>query len=194
MKLGTNAIKLVDNYCTWLREKTQLKEKAAAVEITTPFLDLHNDYIQIYLINSDDSLLLTDGGDTINDLEMSGCNLNAPKRQNMLQATLNGFGVSLVNGELQVKANESNFPAQKHNLLQAILTVNDLFFVSRTNVQNFFSKDVWLWLEDNDIRYVPDATFSGKSNFNHRFDFVIPHSKNAPERIIRTTDSKTKCN
>lgn len=45
MKLGTNAIKLVDNYCTWLREKTQLKEKAAAVEITTPFLDLHNDYI-----------------------------------------------------------------------------------------------------------------------------------------------------
>ena len=125
---------------------------------------------------------------------MSGCNLNAPKRQNMLQATLNGFGVSLVNGELQVKANESNFPAQKHNLLQAILTVNDLFFVSRTNVQNFFSKDVWLWLEDNDIRYVPDATFSGKSNFNHRFDFVIPHSKNAPERIIRTTDSKTKCN
>ena len=91
---------------------------------------------------------------------MSGCNLNAPKRQNMLQATLNGFGVSLVNGELQVKANESNFPAQKHNLLQAILTVNDLFFVSRTNVQNFFSKDVWLWLEDNDIRYVPDATFS----------------------------------
>ena len=91
---------------------------------------------------------------------MSGCNLNAPKRQNMFQATLNGFGVSLVNGELQVKANESNFPAQKHNLLQAILTVNDLFFVSRTNVQNFFSKDVWLWLEDNDIRYVPDATFS----------------------------------
>ena len=53
MRLNANAAKLVDNYYSWLRERTQLKDLDRAVEITTPFLDRHNDYIQIYLINSE---------------------------------------------------------------------------------------------------------------------------------------------
>ena len=110
----------------------------------------------------------------------------------ILHTTLNGFGVSLVDGALQVKANETNFPSQKHNLLQAILAVNDLFYVARANVQNFFSEDVSLWLDENNVRYVPDATFAGKSNFNHKFDFIIPRSKVAPERIIRAINNPSK--
>lgn len=192
MRLNANAAKLVDEYYAWLRQRTKVKDLNSAVEITTPFLDRHNDYIQIYLLNSDGGLLLSDDGYTISDLEMSGCQLNTPKRIEALNTTLNGFGVSLVDGELQVRANETDFPSKKHNLLQAILAVNDLFYVARTNVQNFFNEDVGLWLENNGIRYVPDATFSGKSNFNHRFDFIIPKSKYAPERIIKTINNPSK--
>ena len=192
MTLSTNATQLVENYYAWLKERTQLKNLDTAVEITTPFLDRHNDYIQIYLLNSEGGLLLSDDGYTISDLELSGCNLNTRKRMEILHTTLNGFGVSLVDGALQVKANETNFPSQKHNLLQAILAVNDLFYVTRANVQNFFSEDVSLWLDENNVRYVPDATFAGKSNFNHKFDFIIPRSKVAPERIIRAINNPSK--
>lgn len=187
-----SASELVNNYRAWLKEKPQLKNLDTAVEITTPFLDRHNDYIQIYLLNSEGGLLLSDDGYTISDLELSGCNLNTRKRMEILHTTLNGFGVSLVDGALQVKANETNFPSQKHNLLQAILAVNDLFYVARANVQNFFSEDVSLWLDENNVRYVPDATFAGKSNFNHKFDFIIPRSKVAPERIIRAINNPSK--
>ena len=192
MTLSTNATQLVENYYAWLKERTQLKNLDTAVEITTPFLDRHNDYIQIYLLNSEGGLLLSDDGYTISDLELSGCNLNTRKRMEILHTTLNVFGVSLVDGALQVKANETNFPSQKHNLLQAILAVNDLFYVARANVQNFFSEDVSLWLDENNVRYVPDATFAGKSNFNHKFDFIIPRSKVAPERIIRAINNPSK--
>lgn len=192
MTLSTNATQLVENYYAWLKERTQLKNLDTAVEITTPFLDRHNDYIQIYLLNSEGGLLLSDDGYTISDLELSGCNLNTRKRMEILHTTLNSFGVSLVDGALQVKANETNFPSQKHNLLQAILAVNDLFYVARANVQNFFSEDVSLWLDENNVRYVPDATFAGKSNFNHKFDFIIPRSKVAPERIIRAINNPSK--
>lgn len=188
----SSASELVNNYRTWLKEKPQLRNLDATVEITTPFLDRHNDYIQIYLLNSEGGLLLSDDGYTISDLELSGCNLNTRKRMEILHTTLNGFGVSLVDGALQVKANETNFPSQKHNLLQAILAVNDLFYVARANVQNFFSEDVSLWLDENNVRYVPDATFAGKSNFNHKFDFIIPRSKVAPERIIRAINNPSK--
>jgi len=34
-------------------------------EITTPFLDNHNDHIQIYIKKSDSRLILTDNGQTI---------------------------------------------------------------------------------------------------------------------------------
>lgn len=37
---------LLDNYSLWLRDKTTLRQiDENWVEITTPFLDRHNDYI-----------------------------------------------------------------------------------------------------------------------------------------------------
>jgi hypothetical protein len=40
---------LINEYSNWLKDKTALKEIADFVEITTPYLDRHNDYFQIYV-------------------------------------------------------------------------------------------------------------------------------------------------
>ena len=64
---------LLDDYATWLRDKTSLRQVSDWVEITTPYLDRHNDYIQIYAKRTDGGLVLTDDGYTIDDLEQSGC-------------------------------------------------------------------------------------------------------------------------
>lgn len=120
---------LVDQYRSWLKEKTAIRQVGECVEITTPFLDRHNDYIQIYAKPEKDGFLLTDDGLTIQDLAMSGCALDSPKRQNLLRIALAGFGVQLENGQLVVHARSDNFPLRKHNLIQAILAVNDLFFL-----------------------------------------------------------------
>jgi hypothetical protein len=97
------------------------------VEITTPFLDRHNDYIQIYVRSTGGIYELSDDGHTINDLEASGCNLETDKRQELLRLTLNGFNVDVKNGQLQTKATAYNFSFRKHAMVQAILAVNDLF-------------------------------------------------------------------
>ena len=39
---------LLDQYMKWLKDKTALRQIEDWVEITTPYLDRHNDYIQIY--------------------------------------------------------------------------------------------------------------------------------------------------
>lgn len=98
-----------------------------AMEITAPYLDRNNDYIQIYLKKEDEGYLLTDGGSTITGLIQEGCSIDTPKRQRLLQLTLNSYGVVENNGALQVKATPDNFALQKHFLLQAILAVNDMF-------------------------------------------------------------------
>ena len=94
---------LLDNYVKWLREKTRLRQVDDWVEITTPYLDRHNDYLQIYTRKEDGGYVLMDDGYVIDDLETSGCKLDSPKRQELLQTVLNGYGVQLIDGTLQVR-------------------------------------------------------------------------------------------
>lgn len=121
--------KLLDDYVAWFKDKTQLRQVDQWVEITTPYLDRHNDYIQIYARKSGDGYTLTDDGYTIGDLEQTGCKLNSPKRQELLKMTLNGFGVQLADQRLEVHTSPDNFALRKHNLVQAILAVNNIFDV-----------------------------------------------------------------
>jgi len=189
----TDIQKLIDDYAKWLRDKTQIRQvKNEWVEITTPHLDRHNDYLQIYAKKERDGYTLTDDGYILNDLEMSGCSLESPKRQEILNMTLAGFGVQRIKNMLQVEATTSNFSLKKHNLLQAMLAVNDMFFLSAPHVSSFFYEDVVRWLDVCEIRYTPRVKFSGKTGFDHMFDFVVPKSKVQPERLLQAVNAPKK--
>ena len=123
--------KLLEGYFTWLHDRTSLCEVDGQwMEITTPYLDRHNDHIQIYAKETDNGFLLTDSGYTIGDLRSSGCELNSPTRQDLLKTILNGFGIRLQDDTLEVCAKSDDFALRKHNLVQAILAVNDIFYLS----------------------------------------------------------------
>ena len=155
------AKKLVDNYALWLKESTDLRQVDKYVEITTPFLDRHNDHIQLYLSKEDESFMLTDDGYTLSDLSISGCEVDTEKRKQLLTQTLNGFGVTRLGDALTVKTDLTRFPQKKHNLLQAILAVNDLFYTASPLVLSLFLEDVQAWLDKNEIRYTPNIPVCG---------------------------------
>ena len=105
--------------------------------------------------------------------------------------TLNGFGVKLNADALEVHATTESFPLRKHNLIQAILAVNDLFYLANPIVESLFYEDVVAWLDDNDVRYTPKAKFTGTSGLDHLFDFVVPKSRRQPERIVEAIKTNT---
>ena len=177
---------LLDQYWAWLQDRTSFRDLEKWVEITTPYLDRHNDYLQIYAKCSDGEFVLSDDGYTIEDLEQSGCKIDSPMRIQLLHTALSGFGVELIDGSLSIRASTDNFAMQKHNLVQAMLAVNDLFYLAKPTVENLFYEDVIMWLDRNDIRYTPSIKFAGKSGYDHQFDFVIPKSRVQPERILRS--------
>ncbi len=186
---------LVSHYYDWLKAKTSWRNINGWAEITTPYLDRHNDYIHIYLREVDGEYALTDDGCTIADLIQSGCPLDSPRRKALLHSTLNGFGVQLgENSTLEVKATPETFALRKHSLLQAILAVNDLFYIARSNVESFFFEDVALWLDGADVRYTPKVGFMGHSRYTHQFDFAIPKLRSQPERILRVINNPNKDN
>lgn len=177
--------KLTEEYHAWLREKTSLRAIGDWVVITAPFLDRHNDFIQIYVRRTSDGFFLTDDGETIDDLESSGCTLDSPKRKSLLRTTLNGFGVQLdKNNALVVRTTAMDYPLKKHNLLQAMLAVNDLFYLATPMVKSFFVEDVEAWLKLSEIRFVSGIKLPGRSGYDHLYNFIIPESRNAPERVL----------
>jgi hypothetical protein len=184
--------RLLDQYSAWLRDKTSLRQVKDWVEITTPYLDRHNDYLHIYARRRDGGFLLTDDGYVIEDLERSGCKLDSPKRKKLLDITLNGFGVALIGTALEVHATPDNFPLRKHSLVQAMLAVNDLFHLATPMVTSLFYEDVVAWLDLNEVRYTPKVKFTGKSGYDHLFDFVIPKSRVQPERILRAINRPSR--
>ncbi len=64
----TDIERLLDKYIAWLKDKTALRQIGDWVEITTPYLDRHNDYLQIYARSENGGYLLTDDGYTVEDL------------------------------------------------------------------------------------------------------------------------------
>ncbi len=185
--------KLLHDYRTWLLDRTTLRQvNGDWVEITTPYLDRHNDALQIYVRADNGGYVLTDDSYTTHDLEASGCNLHTDKRQDLLKMTLNGFGVKLQNEALVVHATVETFPLRKHSLIQAMLAVNDLFYLAKPVVESLFFEDVVSWLDVNEVRYTPRVKFTGASGYDHLFNFVIPKSRKEPERIVQALNRPTR--
>ena len=185
---------LTDEYFEWLRENTNLRLVEDWVEITTPYLDRHNDCIQIYAKRTEVGFEISDDGYTLYDLETSGCKIDTPKRRALLNMTLNGFGVVVEDDAILVRASVDDFALRKHNLLQAMLTINDMFYLASATIKSLFYEEVVAWLDESDIRYTSNLKFSGKTGYDHRFDFVLPKSKLHPERILFSINSPNREN
>jgi Domain of unknown function DUF1828/Domain of unknown function DUF1829 len=186
---------VINDYLKWIKDNTIVKtiEEGKICSISTPFLDRHNDHLDIYLLKNNGNYKLTDSGYTIADLKMSGFEVNTPKRESILRTTLNGFGVKINgNNELYIDATSNNIGQKKHALLQAILSVNDMFNLAQETIHSLFKEDVELFFRSNDIVFSKDIKITGKTGFDHNIDFLIPSTRTKPERLIKAINTPKK--
>jgi len=183
---------LVEAYIAWLKEGLSAESLQGACELTTPFLDRHNDHIQIYAQKTGGKIVLSDDGYILSDLRTSGVDVNTPKRRAVLEAALNGFGVRWHDNRLEVDASERNLGQRLHSLVQAMLAVNDMFVMAQPRVASLFWEDVRDFLDASDVRYNSRVKISGRTGYDHGIDFLIPKSRNRPERIVQAIGSPAK--
>lgn len=74
-------------------------------------------------------------------------------------------------------------------LIQAIMSISDMFMLSTNRVTSVFVEDVEKYLNDNDVRYISNATFNGASGFTHNFEFVISKSRKAGKRFVKVINN-----
>ncbi|MGY0374435.1 DUF1829 domain-containing protein [Clostridium sp. JNZ J1-5] len=189
--------KLIESYYNWLKENTIINTIGEYTEVTTPFLDRHNDCIQFYIKKlPNNEIFLTDDGYVLNDLEDSGFTFNTLKRKNILNDILKVYHIDKKDDCLTIVTSEKDFPQRKHFYIQGILAINDLYNINKNNVASLFAEDVAKFLEENDILYNDNVKITGKSGYDHNIDYILPpnRKKNTPEKYIKVINNPSKNN
>ncbi len=171
--------KIIDEYMQFLRARMSYREADNGWQvITTPFLDMYNDAIEIYCKAKDDQkIIFSDGGETLNKLELAGITFNRRgKRKNIFDSILLNYGVKLKNEEIFVEVEDMRKVASaKHNLLQAIIEISDMYVMS-TNLNEgskTFNEKVQKYFRDNNVVVTPKFSAKSKVGLEFTFDFQI---------------------
>ena len=185
----------INQYYDWLKTKTYTKEdeQSGWFAVTTPFLGLFNDPIEIYMKMEDDTILMSDDGITIKNLELAGASITrSPKRKEWLDFILLNYGVTIDNGELLVKAKQADFSQKKHNLICAISEITDMEITAKHIVSSLFRDDVKQLLDEQEIIYTPQFITKGSSGIEFTFDFQIAGRNK--ELVLKSFNSLNKIN
>jgi len=185
----------ITEYYKWLRDSTLIEknEETGWYAITTPFIGLFNDNIEIYVKLNDGKLLLSDDGQTLSNLKLVGSSITqSPKRKEWLDMILLNYGVTLNNGELQAEGNEKDFNQKKHNLLCAISEISDMAMLAKHTVSSLFKEDVRGFFDEQNIIYTPQFIAKGSTGIEFTFDFQI--ARKQEELVIKSFNSLNKMN
>jgi hypothetical protein len=60
------------------------------------------------------------------------------------------------------------------------------------HVLSLFKEDVAAFLESNQIPVFPDFKLSGRSGFDHKFDFGLPKTQRKPQCVVQAINNLTK--
>lgn len=182
---------LIDAYTSWLNSEVTFDKIGEYYEITTPYLDNANDYLQIYIKQDGDNIFFTDDSATLQRLKMNGFQLT-PNRKIHLQRILGQYGIKLDGDELVARTPVNNFAQKKHLFIQAILRIDDMFAISKAKVSSFFLEDIQDFFTEKEIYYTDNVQFTGISGFSHNYDFLLQRSKTKPERLCQAVNNPNK--
>lgn len=182
---------MIDTYVNWLHQEISFKQLGEYYEITSPFLDMNNDYLQLYAKANDDKIWFSDDGYLLNELISTGFTLSKKKKED-IQNAISQFGVQLDDKELIMEAPASQFPQKKHLFIQAMLRVCDLYSTCQPRQTSLFTEDISGFLDSNEIYCTQNVQFSGKTGFTHNYDFLLQRTKNKPTRLCRAINSPSK--
>lgn len=186
---------LMDDYYVFLKERTLVTATDSSdwVEISTPFIGLFNDTVDIYAKKEGQKIILSDDGNTLRDLELSGLEISrSPKRKEILDRILINYGVRINNDELTTEATERDFPQKKLNLISAISETADMYYLARHTVASVFREDVKAYLDEQELIYTPYFISKGSTGLEFTFDFQIAYRN--VEIVMKSFNSVNKMN
>lgn len=185
----------IREYYSWLKSNTFVNEdkQTGWVTISTPFLGLFNDNIEIYAKKINDRIELNDDGQTIKNLDLLGVSVkSSAKRKELLDFILTNYGITVQGEELSVKCSLADFAQKKHNIISAISEISDLEVMAKHTIASVFHEDVKSFLDEQQIIYTPQFIAKGSTGIEFTFDFQIAGREK--EIVLKSFNTVNKMN
>jgi len=186
---------LIDKYYDFLKGRTAIVTETGTnwAVISTPFLGLFNDTLEIYAKKDNGKILLSDDGITIKNLDLVGSPISrSSKRKELLDKILLNYDIQFQDNEFITQATEQNFAQKKHNLISAISEINDMYMLAKHTVASIFKDDVREYLDEQEIIYTPQFISKGSTGLEFTFDFQIAYREK--EIVIKSFNTMNKIN
>lgn len=187
--------KMIDSYTDWLNKSISFEKIGEYYEITTPYLDRFNDYLQIYVKQVDeDHIFFTDDGYIIGNLIACGMQFKKNStKQRILEKTIRNYGLTLQGEEITTTSAIKDFPQKKHMMVQAMLLIDNMFELRKSNVKSLFLEDVTTFFDENEIYYTRDFSIIGKTRNVYTYDFHFQRNRaNSTDRFCRVINHLNK--
>ena len=155
-------------------------QHAGASFIITPLLRQDNDRVTLRIDElKGGRVLITDGGDTIDYLRLSGCAVrtSAPFRKR-IHAVGASFGVKIEDEEISLEADECDVAEALATVARAAQHMSYLVYYRRTRTVPRFGDRVEAELIGVGARYKRDVKVWGRTRA-HRFGFLVNGAGNA---------------
>lgn len=121
------------DYFNYITEYTKfIESKSNSLEVVTPFIDSFGDGISFVIVQHDNHFTVTDQGFTIWNLRNHGLDLKGKHSDyhKKLQSSLNYFGFSFVNENIQKDVDENNLPQAIHDMTQLLIHLYGLILIN----------------------------------------------------------------
>lgn len=183
---GANTLK--NSYYDWLTKNIIFEDISNGyISISTPFLDTNYDNINLFANFIDkERITVSDFGYTVFNLEELGININKRNKTvwSIFEATLNNFGIDNDKGNLSITTTVDRFPVAKNRMLNAIMRLNDLVYLSKNNVVSSFNDQVSDFLHESNVFFTHNIEIPSACGISSHFDFLIP--TNTKEKLVKT--------
>lgn len=179
-----------NTYYKWLKNELVFSDiEDGYVSISSPFVDTNFDNINLYakFLNKD-NIEVSDFGYTIFNLEEAGIHLDKRSKVawRIYNTALTDFGITREGDNLLIRTSFDNFPIAKNRLVQAIMRINDIAYLSKGNVKEAFNDIIEAFLIKEKVLYTSNVEIPNENGVSSHFDFSIP-SRGGMERLIKTS-------
>lgn len=176
-------------------------EGANRFRVFTPFMFNDGDHLAIVLKKNKDRWFLSDEGHTLMHLtyELDDKDLRGGGRQKIISNTISAFSVEEDDGELFIGIENERYGDALFSIIQAILRISDVSYLSRESVRTTFFDDVkgfiaehipekkvrMGWSEpthDPDGKYPVDFVIEGKAGLI--FIYALQNNDRVKEAMI----------
>ena len=123
---------IINNYLDWFKSSTIITPIESAdketVKVSTMFLDSHNDGIEFYIQKiNDNTIMLTDDGWYLQDLESCGLDLNSSRIIEQINWYKNSFNFDITEGEIiSIISLDRDVSLNIHAYIQALILITAL--------------------------------------------------------------------